>query len=64
MPLIGRLRAGGGDAERLLDLGHDARLGSKNFVFTAVQPPSLLMVKSVLGLGKLNLAATDGSTGR
>ena len=38
--------------------------GSKNFVLTRVQPPSLLMVKSVLGLGKLNLAATAGRTGR
>ena len=39
-------------------------VGSKNFVLTAVHPPSLSMVKSVWGLGKLNLAATAGSTGR
>ena len=39
-------------------------VGSKNFVFTEVHPPTLLMVNSVLGLGKLNLAATAGSTGR
>ena len=39
-------------------------VGSKNFVLTVVHPPTLLMVNSVLGLGKLNLAATDGSTGR
>ena len=39
-------------------------VGSKNFVLTAVQPPNLSMVNSVLGFGKLNVAATDGSTGR
>ena len=38
--------------------------GSKNFVFTDVQPPRLSMVKRVFGLGKLNFAATEGSTGR
>src|SRR5580698_154406 len=39
-------------------------VGSKNFVLTEVHPPSLSMVNSVLGFGKLNLAATAGSTGR
>ena len=38
--------------------------GSKNDLLTDVQPPRWSMVNSVFGWGNLNLAATDGSTGR
>ena len=39
-------------------------VGSKNFALTEDQPPNVLMVKSVFGLGNLNVAAIEGSTAR
>ena len=38
--------------------------GVKKTVLTLVHPPRLAIVKSILGFGKLNWAATDASTGR